>query len=88
MLVSVLHDQAGLALLQSQWIVNFSCVEEVMKREPICSFLPLSTEFFATSHSTLTFSGNFGTPLPAGNIIIYDASSSVSVIKEFHRLLC
>lgn len=78
-MVSVEHDQAGLPLLRSKWTDNFSCAEEVMEREMICSFMTLSIEFFTTSHST---------PLSAGNIIIYDASSSDSVLKIFNHLLC
>jgi hypothetical protein len=82
------HDQAGLAPLQSQWIDNFSCLQDVMETEVICSFLPLSIEFSASSHSTLNFSGNFGISLPVGIIIIYDGSGSVSVLKKFNQLLC
>jgi hypothetical protein len=53
MLVSVEHDQAGLALLHSQWIDNFSCLKEVKERGLIWNFLPLLIEFFATSHCIL-----------------------------------
>jgi hypothetical protein len=62
--------------------ITFYSLEEVMERELMCSFLTLAIEFFATSHSTLNHSGNFGSSLPVGIIIIYVANGSVDVLKN------
>jgi hypothetical protein len=44
--------------------------------------LPVAVEFFLARHS-----GNFGTFLPVGITIIYDANGSVDVLKKFSQML-
>lgn len=52
-----------------------------MEKVLICSFLSRDVELFVTSHSTIRCCGNFSTSFPVGVIIIYDANSSVIVLK-------
>jgi hypothetical protein len=61
--------------------------ERERERELMHSFLSLATEFFATSHSTLNFSGNFSTSLYVGIIIIFEAKGRVDVLKKFSQAL-
>jgi hypothetical protein len=53
----------------------------------MCSFLPPATDFYVTSHSILSCSSSFGTSLPVGIIIIYDANGSVDMLKKFSQLV-
>jgi penicillin V acylase-like amidase (Ntn superfamily) len=64
-------------------VTNFSSLEEVMKGMLPCSFWTVTTELIATSHSTLSCSDNFGSSVPAGNIIIYDANGNADVLTNF-----
>jgi hypothetical protein len=53
-----------------------------METEMMSSFLPLTIDFFVTSHSTLYRSGNFGISVPVGVIFINDANGSVDMLKK------
>jgi hypothetical protein len=67
-------------------LTDFTPLEDVIKRQLKCSFLPFTIQFFITRNSTLIHPDNFQTPLPniiiIIIIIIYDANGSVNVLKN------
>lgn len=68
--------------LQVSGLATFNSLEEVMMRQPACSFLTHPIEFFVTSQSTLNTPGNSGNSLSVSITVIYDASGNVSALTS------